>query len=111
MSCISVDIWPVVLYNISTSVTRIGGANITVGTVPRGYNVNVGLTLPSLLTTISASNSRLTLLARSANTKVHTTINIVCSTSWGEEVFLEVLEGRLITIDGQYIKVLKEDGL
>lgn len=108
MSCISVDIWPVILYNISTSVTRVGGADIAVNTVPRGNNINVGLTLPSILTTIVVNGGRLSLLAQSVNTNIHTAISIVCSTSWGDEVFLEVIEGRLITIDGQYIKVLKD---
>lgn len=108
MSCINVDIWPAVLYDISTSFTKVSGANILAERASEPASIVAELASPSILTTVYNNSGRLAFSARPVNTGINITVSIVCTASSGEEIFLEVLDGRLITIDGQYIKVLKD---
>lgn len=108
MGCINVEVWPAVIYNIRTSVTPVGGKNISVVKAGGDFSVDTELTPPSVLTTVLLGNGRFSTSVIPQNAGINVTVSIVCTTSTGTEVFLEVIEGRLITIDGQYIKVLKD---
>ena len=108
MGCINVDVWPVVLYNIHTSISVVNTtrvqATITGGTLETSIEE---YKLPLTISTIPVGQ-RVSAFTQSFNDKINISLSIVCTTSLGDEVFLEVIEGRLITIDGQYIKVLKD---
>ena len=91
MGCINVEVWPAVIYNIRTSVTPVGGKDISVVRTGGNFRVDAELTPPSILTTVLLGNGRFSTSVIPQNAGINVTISIVCTTSTGTEVFLEVI--------------------
>ena len=107
MSCINVTVWPVILYDISTDISVTNSLQVSVE--GRSDNIHSEITgsSESVVVNINTSNTGIDVSVQSRGGRVSTTLSIVCTVSTGETVFLEVIEGRLITIQGEYIKVLR----
>ena len=53
-------------------------------------------------------SSEVNLSVKSKNSKVSVKTSLLCSTGIGQSQYLAVFEGYVITIDGQYMKVLRK---
>jgi hypothetical protein len=107
MSCISVEVWPVVIYNLNVSITEVSSRSISVHNISDNLNVNAEVTSSSILITSQVRNGVSPIVIDPRPSTISISLGIVCTSTAGIDTILEVIEGRLITIDGQYIKVLK----
>ena len=107
MSCMSVTVLPVILYNISTNISTTGRFQGNVQTGSSNINSEIIYSTQPATINVHSVDSEISVSVQSSGSKMSTGLSIVCTISTGDTVFLEVLEGRLITIEGEYIKVLR----
>lgn len=107
MSCINVTVWPVILYDISTDISVTNSLQVSVEGRSDNIYSEITSSSESVVVNVNASNTGIDVSVQSRGGRVSATLSIVCTISTGETVFLEVIEGRLITIEGEYIKVLR----
>lgn len=107
MGCLTAAIYTAFLYDIDSSIenrnTEVEVSTYDHSSIPdvilTGDNI-IGVQLDNFNQTPTSSTLY---IAQTLNVQ----ISLVCSTSTGEYEFLSVTEGNIITIDGQYIRVLR----
>lgn len=107
MGCLTAAIYTAFLYDIDSSIenknTKVEVNTHSCSTIPE-----VSLLIDDLIE-VQLDNFNLTPTASTlyiAQT-LDVQVSLVCSTSTGEYELLSVTEGNIITIDGQYIRVLR----
>lgn len=107
MGCLTAAIYTAFLYDIDSSVEN---KNVEVETSVSIINSIPEVTIlfnTPIEVQIDNFNQTPTTSTNFIPQTIETEIYIVCTVSTGETEFLRVIEGNIITIDGQYIKVLK----
>ena len=107
MGCLTAAIYTAFLYDIDSSIEN-KNTEVEVSTYNCSNIPEVSLFIDDLIE-VQLDNFNLTptsstlYIAQTLNVQ----ISLVCSTPTGEYEFLSVTEGNIITIDGQYIRVLR----
>lgn len=107
MGCLTAAIYTAFLYDIDSSIEN-ENVKVEVDTYNYSSIPEVSLFIDDLIE-VQLDNFNLTPTASSlyiAQT-LDVQVSLVCSTSAGEYELLSVTEGNIITIDGQYIRVLR----
>ena len=107
MGCLTAAIYTAFLYDIDSSIEN-ENVKVEVDTYNYSSIPEVNLFIDDLIE-VQLDNFNLTpttstlYIAQTLDVQV----SLVCSTSTGEYELLSVTEGNIITIDGQYIRVLR----
>ena len=107
MGCLTAAIYTAFLYDIDSSIEN-ENVKVEVDTYNYSSTPEVSLFIDDLIE-VQLDNFNLTpttstlYIAQTLDVQV----SLVCSTSTGEYELLSVTEGNIITIDGQYIRVLR----
>lgn len=108
MSCINVTV-SIVSSNLRSTVSSSNHPTVHITDARSGLQETI-TSVDSGLTTILDNLNNLSFnIGNAIRSSLHTSLSIVCGVSYGEEEFLEVIEGRLYAIENGYIKVLRED--
>jgi len=107
MGCLTAAIYTAFLYDIDSSIEN---KNVELNTTVNSLNAEcivelVNVNFIDALISRECSDVHLELIYSPPT--IHTAISLVCNVSSGEYEFLRVIEGNIITIDGQYIRVLR----
>lgn len=107
MGCLTAAIYTAFLYDIDSSIEN-KNVKVEVDTYNYSSIPEVSLFIDDLIE-VQLDNFNLTPTASTlyiAQT-LDVQVSLVCSTATGEYELLSVTEGNIITIDGQYIRVLR----
>lgn len=107
MGCLTAAIYTAFLYDIDSSIEN---KNVDVSASTTGYSE-----IPAVSILVNAGpevqidnfNQTPTTLTSFINQTLSVELSLVCVVSTGEFELLRVIEGNIITIDGQYIRVLR----
>lgn len=107
MGCLTAAIYTAFLYDIDSSIenknTEVEAVINSYSSIPE-VNLLFGDFIEVQINGINPTPSASTFyIAQSLDVQ----ISLVCSTAAGDYEFLSVIEGNIITIDGQYIRVLR----
>lgn len=108
MGCINTEV-SVVSRGINVIINKLSTFIATLIAISSPTPTITTATLPPLLFSTEAVSSPVSSTIEPAGKVTSSSISIVCTTSIGEEEFLEVVEGRLFAIEDGYLKVLVEN--
>lgn len=110
MGCLLVDIVSPTLCTVHIVEDLNESLEVDVIGKTSGINTSISEVLSYYSAILHNTNVDLDISIQSKNVSPKVTVALICRIGTDEWLYLHVLEGNIITIDGQYIKVLREYG-